>query len=288
MTTHTVPARDGTPLAYRCWGEGPNLVFTNGLSANECYWQKTLERFEGRARLLTWDLKGHGVSGPARSRDQLSMQDSVDDLRRVLDAAGIDRGVFLGFSMGCQIILEAWRHIPDRIAALIPVLGTFEYAFDDAIHPLIGPLIAKVFGHVGPTMATLMVKATYLGTRLPLSALIGRATGIVGAKLSHRDMKPYFDHLGQLHGPTYMAMGAEAQRHSAADLLPTISVPTLIVAGGRDVFTPVHIGEAMARRIPNAEYLLLPEAAHTGLFEFPEEIGARIEQFLVAHGFLEG
>ena len=88
-TTSTVDAADGTRLAYAARGEGPVLIFTNGLATSSFYWRRVLPHFERRARIVTWDLKGHGDSGPARSLASTTVADSADDLRRVLDAASL-------------------------------------------------------------------------------------------------------------------------------------------------------------------------------------------------------
>ena len=65
MKLGTVEARDGTAIAYRDEGSGPALVFTSGYTSSDFYWERLLPRFRGRARLITWDLKGHGRSEPA-------------------------------------------------------------------------------------------------------------------------------------------------------------------------------------------------------------------------------
>jgi len=74
-----------------------------------------------------------------------------------------------------------------------------------------------------------------------------------------------------------------AQAHDASDMLPTIRVPTLVIAGERDVFTPRHLSVQMAGRIPNAEMLEIPRGSHAALVEQPELINLRIEKFIRAH-----
>lgn len=281
-----VEARDGTRIAFSSQGEGPALVFTNGYTASSFYWKHLLPRFAGRAQLVTWDLKGHGQSGPARDLGAVTVEDSVDDLRRVLDAAGVERAVLFAFSLGCQVILEAWRHMPERIAGLVPILGTYERPFDHLFHPALGPQLYRVFRRVGPRLGGPGLKLSWLHTQLPLAFRVSRRLKLIGPRVEHADMRPFFAHMRRIHGPTWAQMGIAAQRHSAKDLLPSIAAPTLIVAGGKDTFTPVHLSQHMAAAIPDAELLYLPEATHTGLFEFPHEIGARAETFLAERGLL--
>jgi pimeloyl-ACP methyl ester carboxylesterase len=286
-TSQHVVARDGTRIAYELRGrEGPTLVFTNGYTASVFYWTHLLRRLDGRARLLTWDLKGHGRSGPAQRLDCVTVEDSVDDLRRVLDACGVERAVLVAFSLGCQVILEAWRHMPERIAGLVPILGTFERPFDNLLHPAIGPRLFRVFERVGPRVAGLALKAGWLNGSLPGSFRVSQRLGLIGARVPRADMAPFFAHMRRIHAPTWAHMGIAAQRHSARDVLSTITAPTLVVSGGRDTFTPERLSRHMVDAIPGAERLHLPEATHTGLLEYPDEIGARLEAFLAARGLL--
>ena len=70
--------------------------------------------------------------------------------------------------------------------------------------------------------------------------------------------------------PPVMLMAAAGMRaNSAADLLPTIEVPTLVVAAGADVFTPVRCSEAMHRAIADSELIVHPEGDHTLPIEEP-------------------
>ncbi len=283
-------ARDGTRIAYRLRpGEAgrPALVFTSGYTASDFYWRYLVDRFEGRTPLVTWDLKGHGQSGPARTREAVTVEDSVDDLRRVLDACGAERAVLFAFSLGCQVILEAWRHMPDRIAGLVPILGTYERPFDNLFPPL-GPHLFRVFRRAGPLVGGPLLKVGSVQAQLPGAFRLSKLLRLVGPGVRKEDMLPFFRHMARIHGPTWARMGIAPQGHSAEDLLPSIAAPTLVVAGGRDTFTPRHLSERMVERIPGAELLFLPDATHTGLFEYPAEIGEAVEAFLSKHRLLPG
>jgi pimeloyl-ACP methyl ester carboxylesterase len=277
----TVVARDGTALAYKIYGDhGPNIVLTNGFTTSSFYWRSVVERFASRARVVTWDLKGHGDSQGARSLDACTVADSVDDLSRVMDAAKMERATLMGFSLGCQIILTAWKHIPDRVQAFVPILGTYGRPFDNLIHPAVGKAAFGFFRRAAPRLGTLMMRGAWLGTRSPLAHPINQASRMVGSNVSRRTMQPFYDHFGKIDGPTWAAMGIAAQQTSAELILPSIRVPTLVISGGRDLFTPASLGRTMAERIPNAELLELPDAGHTGLFEKPVVIGDAVEAFL--------
>ncbi len=274
-------SRDGTSIAYWRMGEGDTaLLYTNGFATSHFYWWEIFKRFDGRMAQITWDLKGHGRSGPAHDLKACTIPDSADDLVRVLDACGVEKAVLLGFSLGSQIILETYRLFPDRVAALVPVLGTYERPFDQLFHPKIGQVAYSVFGKLAPPAADTWLKLTHHALTSPYAHQMSQFSGMIGSNINKATMAPFYEHFEDIDGPTWAAMGLACQEHSAKDMLPTIDVPTLIVAGGRDVFTPSRMSMHMERVIPDAKMLFLPNATHAGLMEYPGLIGEAIDKFL--------
>jgi pimeloyl-ACP methyl ester carboxylesterase len=73
-----------------------------------------------------------------------------------------------------------------------------------------------------------------------------------------------------------------ASEHTAYDHLPLVKVPTLIVAGTEDTFTPYWLSEEMHARIAGSELLTVPGGTHVAPIEHPELIALRLEKFLAA------
>lgn len=277
-------AADGTSLAYQSLGQRNEqsvpLLFTNGYATSSFYWEPLVGRLRHRGQLVTWDLKGHGRSAPARDLRAVSVPSCADDLRRVMDAAGIEKATLLGFSFGCQIVLEAWRHFPDRIHAIVPVLGPYERPFDNLIDPRFGRAMFRAFKVAGARGAGTMLRTGYLGAQLPGTHRLARRLGMVCPTVDSVAMQPFYKHLGAIDPATWYAMGTAAQQHSAEDLLETIRVPVLLITGGRDAFAPPAIGQRMMELIPQAQRLHIESATHTGLLGHADEIGEAVESFL--------
>jgi len=91
-------------------------------------------------------------------------------------------------------------------------------------------------------------------------------------------------HVGHLRnailGDTFVRMLRAAGEHTAEDLLPQIRVPTLIVAGEKDTFTPAHLARTMQKAIPGAELLMVPGGSHVVPIEQHKLVSERIVQFL--------
>ena len=286
VNDRTLKARDGTTIAWGMAGEGPPLVFVNGYTTSHFFWRYILERFVPQATCITWDYPGHGRSEPARSDDGCTVPALMDDLRRVMDAAGVERAPLLGFSMGCQMVLEAWRHIPDRISAILPILGPYEHMLDTVFGWPFNVSLQRIM-RTGrdPGLGAGMALVIQLMHR-SFAYRLGQLMTIVGPDAPREDVSVYMNHFEVLDTRTMRLIGLNAQAHSARDLLPTITVPVLIVAGLKDVFSPGHLGEEAHSQIPTSELLVLPHGTHTSLWEHPDEIGGAAESFLRRHGLL--
>lgn len=273
-------SQDGASLAYWDEGSGPVIILTNGYANSTLYWEPVRRRLRERFRVIRWDLRGHGVSGAVRDHSTMTVEGCADDMRRVMDAAGVDRAVLAGFSFGSQIVLEAWRHFPERVAGLAPVLGPYERPFDTLLHPRIGPLIFELYRRLPAVVWGYGLKFGALTPILKPIHVLARQLGIVGAEVTLEEMKPFYTHLAELDLTSWYLMGLAAQRHSARDILGEIEVPTLVVAGGRDRFSPGRLGREMAEMIPDSQLVWLKRATHTGLFDARDQIADAMEDFL--------
>ena len=71
-----------------------------------------------------------------------------------------------------------------------------------------------------------------------------------------------------------------AQRADSTDLLATIAFPTLVIAGEQDVLTPPDVAQEYASNIPNAQFVVIPNAGHLSNLEQPEAFLQALNSFL--------
>jgi pimeloyl-ACP methyl ester carboxylesterase len=280
-------AADGTRLWYRVHDApaGTPLVLSNGAACSIHHWPLLVEHFAGRVPLVLWDYRGHGRSGRA-APESYEIPVFARDLVSVLDAAGIARAVLVGHSMGVQVILEACRHAPARVAALVPMFGTageIASAFSTLplAHEAADALLGTLLGNV-----RWIAPLVYPTLTWPPSVLLARLAGSNISLCPPGYLRALMEHVKTMEPECILRVFRSVLRHNALDALHAIEAPTLIFAGARDRLTPVVLAERMRRAIAGAELAVVDHGSHLAMLENPGFVHCRLELFLRDHGFL--
>jgi pimeloyl-ACP methyl ester carboxylesterase len=277
----TIEGPDGTQVSYEIVGAGPALILTNGLTTTSTFWKYLKPRWTQRYSVLTWDYPGHGVSAPARTPWAASVEAQPVFLERVMNAAGVDKGVHMGFSMGSQVVLEMYRQLPERCTALVSLLGGAGNVLPTTQFLLGGKALSRLMRFSPDPLFKLAYPLFAHGTGWAGGWAAGKALGLLGQKTSNADLKEVTDHLLTVDAVTLRHMAVSAEQHSLFDWLKEIRVPLLIVSGDSDPFAPAELtGERMRRAVPGSELVRLPGITHTGMLEEAQHIADVIEPFL--------
>jgi pimeloyl-ACP methyl ester carboxylesterase len=114
-------ADDGASIRYRVYGKGePAIVFVHGWSCDSSYWDRQVDHFAKRHTVVTVDLAGHGDS-PAATRNDWTIANFGADIAAAVKAAGVQRAVLVGSSMGGPVALEAARRLPGQVIGIVGV-----------------------------------------------------------------------------------------------------------------------------------------------------------------------
>ncbi|MBN2494319.1 MAG: alpha/beta hydrolase [Deltaproteobacteria bacterium] len=278
----TVESFDGTSIWYRRIGSGePTLVLCDGVGCAGYVWRYLIPYFEDRCRLIHWNYRGHGKSETPANLENLGIEECAEDLHCVLDHAGIHTpAVLLGHSMGVQVILEYYHRHPERVGALVPITGSFgkavDHVHDSGLVKRVFPLLRYLSERFHPMLGKLWREVV----RSELGYWYAATFEINEGLIRREDFFPYLEDLSRMNPLVFMRTLASAARHTAEPFLPEVKVPTLIVAGEADRFTPLWISHRMHAMIPDSELLTLPMGSHTGPIELPELTNLRIEKFL--------
>lgn len=200
-----------------------------------------------------------GFGGTAVPATQPTMDDYADALAGTLDAAGIDRAVVVGLSMGGYVALAMWRRHRRRIAGLL-LADTRAEADDEAGRER-------------------RMKLAELVRERGVNALLAQPPKWV------RDGSERWDAVRALAGrqpAEAVAQGsiAMALRPGSEGTLPTIDVPTSVVVGSEDALTPPVMSETMAARIPGATLTVIPQAGHLANMDAPDEFDRTVRDLV--------
>ncbi len=286
---HFVLGRHGVKIAYDTLGTGDHVILlANGLGGRLYAWEPLVRALADRYRIITWDYRGLFDSDAPTRRRHLSMLDHAEDAIAILDAEGVDRAVFCGWSMGVQVSLEAATLYPERVAGLVLLNGTYGHAFASAFQPYFRVPFASAWGHavVDYLLAHPSVTST-LGALAPVGApgavaLMWAVSGVSPAVLFPLIRRYTREIFGARTLPNFLRLFQELDAHSVYHLLRDIDQPALIVSGAWDLLTPAYQSHVMAKRLRDAEAIHLRRASHFVLLERPEVVIPAIERFLTA------
>ena len=277
-------ARDGTPIFYRVSGpEGaPAVVFCDGIGCDGYVWKYLERELTIGHRVVHWHYRGHGRTPTPRDRRRLDIIDLADDLADVMDAAlpPKTRAVLAGHSMGVQVCLEHYRRHSERVSGLVLMCGSYGTPLRtfkgkrtlEQVLPYVKFLVNRVPGVVRGFWKRVLPTE--------LSYQIATMFEINGELIRREDFFPYLEHMANVDVQLFLEMLAYAGRHSARELLPHVEVPTLIVSGDRDGFTPASLSQEMHELIRDSELFVVEGGSHTAPIERPDDVTQRIADFL--------
>lgn len=253
-------------IGYDERGDGDPLVLVHGHPFNRSMWAPQLAELPRHGhRVITPDLRGYGDSTVVPGRTPWDA--FARDIAGLLDRLGLPDVVLGGLSMGGQVVLEFYRLFPARVRALV---------------------LADTFAP-GETPQG-RVARNRMADRLLRDGMRGYADEVLTKMMAPDNveaMPAVADHVltmmrGAPAAGAAAALRARADRPDYTALLGRICVPTLVVVGRDDGFTPIEDAEFMVRRIPGAELAVIDAAGHLPNLERPAEFNGALHAFLTA------
>jgi class 3 adenylate cyclase len=258
-------------IAYQVVGEGPfDLVYVPGWVSNiEAMWEEPshaqlLGRLASFSRLILFDKRGTGLSDPVPLDRLPTLEQRMDDVRAVMDAADSERAAIFGSSEGGLMSVLFAATSPERIEALITL----------AIY------------------ATRLWSADYPWAPTPeaRAAEIEEIERTWGGEMDISTLAPSADEAFRRRAVAYLRRSASPgaavallRMNSQIDVrhvLPTIRVPTLVLQRVDDRDVNVEEGRWIAQQIPGAKYVELPGDEHLIWAGDVDAVVDEVEEFL--------
>lgn len=267
-------ARSGdVHLAYQVVGDGPVdlVLFGTLVSHVEMIWEDAdaadfLERLASFGRLIIFDKRGVGMSDPVGSDAHPTLEERLEDVRAVMDAAGSQQAVLIGHSEGSQLSVLFATTYPSRARALVLIGG---YAalrrLDD--YPIGAP--AHVLDDVAERMAGVWGTVEALAVVFP-SILSNPVKSEWWAQFLRRSTSP-----GAAITQIRMNWDSDVR-----NLLPLVQAPTLVLHARDERWVRASAGRYLAEHIPDARFVELPGADHLPYGELGPRIAAEVEEFV--------
>jgi len=247
-----------TPLAVRTAGDPsmPVLCLLHGFMGSGADWEPFFDAFSEQAFVIAPDLPGHGRS-TGRTEDAYTMNGAVAAVIRTLDAANVSRCTLVGYSMGGRVALSLAVADPDRVDALVLESASPGLAAPDA----------RAARRAQDARRAERIRddlRTFLGAwyRMPLFASYAQH-GLVEDMVRRRLANDPVELATAIQG---MSPGAQPPLW---DALPTLNVPTHVLAGALDT-KYVDLTARMAQRNAAFRRTVVPEAGHTIHAERPD------------------
>ncbi|WP_433428957.1 alpha/beta fold hydrolase [Nonomuraea sp. CA-141351] len=277
---------DNVKIAYEEAGPAApagTVVLVHGSAADMRLWEHQFQALSEHYRVIRYDGRGYGRSGDAEGEVC-----HHEDLLAVMDALGVERAALVGSSMGGAYATEAALAAPSRVVALALISSGLaghqwpQEMLDQArerVHTSVpadrlARYRAGTAGHVDPADVRAMAEAHTLWQtagpdrgRDDLSEEVWEAAVEMCRLVFERSWT----------GPR------STERHlapPAATRLHEITAPTLVINGLSDVPGIQEMSALLAKGIPAAERLDLPETGHLPPLERPEEVTAALTTFL--------
>jgi pimeloyl-ACP methyl ester carboxylesterase len=244
---------DGVTLNFQVHNPqapGVPLLLTHGFGATAGMWDPNIDALSVDRPVIVWDQRGHGSSDAPDDMDRYSEAISVADMAAILDAAGADRAVLGGMSLGGYLSLAFHLVHPRRVAALVLVDTGPGYRNDEA----------RDKWNAWVERRALELERGQ--TRAESSAELAQAV--------HENPE----------GLPRAARGVMAQKDARViTSLDSIGVPTLVIVGAQD--TDFLAGaDYMLRRIANSRKVVIDNAGHAANMDQPETFNTAVGDFL--------
>ena len=252
-------------LAFDDVGPGPVVLLIHGFPLDHTMWSHQRSSVGSIYRLILPDLRGHGTS--AAPDGIYTVEEMADDVLELLDGLQIDEPVVIGgLSMGGYIALSIAARHPERLKALM-LMNTRATADTPEAARVREGLASQVeaSGDTEPVVSAMLPKLFARST-------FERHPELVARMHDRMARTPARAIAGTLRGL--------ATRPDRTGDLSKITVPTLVIAGSEDQLIPRDESETMARLIPGAKLVTIPEAGHLAPLENHKDTDRAILEFL--------
>lgn len=265
---------DQRDIHYIDEGTGQPLVLLHGWGFDHSAWRPMIDRLRSRYRVIAVDVRGHGRSQGAASAYR--MKDLSSDLFGLLAELNLPKApVLIGHSLGGSIV--------QQFAVDHPLVARALVIMDSDLNPPINRLLMGTVTRISSFVMRLA--ARLLGGKRSLglySPLLNVATYSSGWRKAHSDLVMEAAHkfLDNNVPDLTRSLVAWGTRPDLADALVSVSSPTLLIRGSKDLIVTEAKMSALSRALPGARRSVVEGSGHAIISEQPDAVVAMIDSFI--------
>jgi len=257
-----VKAADGTDLYYEVAGQGPAVVFAHGAGGNSASWYQQVPHFYKTYTTLVFDHRGFGRS--KFNEDKFSTRFFADDLKLILDHAGIDQAALVCQSMGGWTGIDFAVAHPHRVTALVMSHTTGSISSPEIVKAMQSAAVErKQDNHPFGSLALAMD----LPLRDPVKAYLYQQIGWFNTGINLSKI---------LSGTDGLTDGIKPEQ------LSKLTMPVLFITSKQDRLIPSAAVHHAAGLLPNTAVAHFDEVGHSSYFECAEQFNVLVADFLDA------
>lgn len=251
---------DGTPIHYISLGEGPKtLVFLHGWTASVREWLPFASELAENHRVVCWDARGHG-SHAYPEETEMTLPQMADDVDALLTHLDINDAVIVGHSMGA---LTTWeyirRHGQDRITGLCIIDQSPKLVTDDDwTNGVYGN-----FSHDKNQTFLKLLETDFAQGVLELIAYGMNRRSLENFEQNSRGFQQMRDYLQKQPAKLLTACWDSITQQDYRDVLPQISVPSLLVYGDESQFYSADLQQWVSNTIKESELHIYEKSDHS-------------------------
>jgi len=253
---------DGLKIAYRAAGSGRPLVLLHGGLSDGREWRRQIDALSDRFLVVAWDAPGCGASSDPPESFRLG--DYADCLAGLIQGLDLDRPHIAGLSFGAGLALAFFERYPTVPVSLI-----------------LASAYAGWGGSLPPEEVRQRLEGALRDADRPPEEVVEQFRPTLFASDVARET---IDEISSIM-LGFHAAGARAMARSFAEadlrhVLPTVSVPTLLLYGEEDARAPKPVSRALHEGIPGSRLVYIPGAGHQHNLEAPERFNDEVRAFL--------
>jgi len=235
----------------------PPVLLIHGAGGSHLSWPTEIRRLVGH-NVYAIDLPGHGKSD---THGEQTISAYADHVLTWMETLNLYRIFIVGHSMGGAIAMMIAATVPARVAGL---------------------------GLVGIGMP-LEIPADII-ENLSNPAMVSAAINRIKALSFSPDTDPRLvelisKHMAEIRASVLRGDFLACTRFNIVNVLEAIEQPAIIIAGGQDQMMPLRYAQLLAKKIKEAEFFVIPDAAHMLMMEKPNDIAERLITFFQKHAY---